>query len=197
MTSSDAKLEATIDAQAAELARLNEAIVMDVVGIAQAAGDLRDALDALDDKLDARDLRGAADLGYRDIASAFIFLQRTLGALNGTDNDLSATVSEVARAMGRSHEDVEPAVLAQLDAMRPKPKPDPLTTTMGVKGGLTLPETVRSHLGADTAATLRFELLPDGRVAVETTDPGPVPKLIAEIRGRTGRHTAPKGRDGT
>jgi bifunctional DNA-binding transcriptional regulator/antitoxin component of YhaV-PrlF toxin-antitoxin module len=193
MTDPDAKLEATIDAQAAELARLNEAIIMDVVGIAQAAGDLRDALDALDDKLDARDLRGAADLGYRDIASAFIFLQRTLGALNSTDGDLSAAVSEVAWAAGRSYEDVEPAVLTKLDAMHPKAESDPLMIKMGVKGKLTLPDAVRSHLGADTAATLCFEPLPDGRVVVEMTDPGPVPELRAEMRKRMNRLAAPEG----
>jgi hypothetical protein len=68
-----------LTARAAELETVDHAIIGEVVGVAQAAGDLRKALDALDGLLDDRQFEKAAASGYQDIASAFIFLQRTLG----------------------------------------------------------------------------------------------------------------------
>uniref|UniRef100_UPI00262C53AA hypothetical protein n=1 Tax=uncultured Jannaschia sp. TaxID=293347 RepID=UPI00262C53AA len=79
-----------------EIARLDDTLIMDVAGVAQATDEMRQALDALDQLLDAQAFERAAQLGYRDIASAFVFLQRTLGALQGSEHDRSALVSEVA-----------------------------------------------------------------------------------------------------
>lgn len=93
-------------------------------GVAQAAGDLRkalDALDALDGLLDDRKFEKAAALGYRDIASAFIFLQRTLGGLQSADLDRDAFTSSIAAQLHCAVEDAEPHVSARLQCLRPKP----------------------------------------------------------------------------
>lgn len=196
MTSANAMpnetLDVALETHATEFARLDEAIMLDAVGVAQAATDLRVALDAFDDLLDERRLEKAAALGYRDIASAFVFLQRTLGALQGTDHDLSAVVSEVAAATGRSYEDVEPAVLTRIGAMRPRPEADASKAVMGAKGRLALPDPVQAHLGVETGATLSFEPLPGGRVVMEVADPGPLADILAEMRVRMGRTASPE-----
>jgi len=56
-----------------------------VVGVAHAVGDLRKALDALEGLLGERQFEKAAASGYQEIASAFIFLQRTLGGLQSAE----------------------------------------------------------------------------------------------------------------
>ena len=76
-----ADADTILNARAAELETVDHAVIGEVVGIAQAIGDLRKALDALDGLLDERQFEKAAASGYQDIASAFIFLQRTLGGL--------------------------------------------------------------------------------------------------------------------
>ena len=71
-------------------------IIMEVVGVAHAVSDLRKALDKLDHLLDQRKFRDAADLGYRDIASRFIFLQRTLSGLDSAVYSKESLVSDIA-----------------------------------------------------------------------------------------------------
>ena len=180
---SDPDLDGILDARAADIARLDEAVVLDVVGVAQAAHQMRVALDALDDLLAERRLKKAAALGYRDIASAFVFLQRTLGALQTTDHDLSALVSEVAGAMRSAYEDVEPHVLARMMNMRAgRAENAGMTATVRTKGRVDLPEDVRDHLGVETGGTLRFEPMEDGLVAVVLEDAGERSDILAELR---------------
>jgi Cdc6-like AAA superfamily ATPase len=116
-----AEAETILAARAAELESIDDTIMCEAAGVAQAAGDLRKALDALDGLLDERKFEKAAVLGYRDIASAFIFLQRTLGGLQSADLDRDAFTSSIAAQLHCAFEDAEPHVSARLQCLKPKP----------------------------------------------------------------------------
>lgn len=113
-------IEDVLDARGGDLDHLDDTVMGEVVGIAHAAGDLRKALDVLDRVLDERRFEAAAALGYADIASAFIFLQRTLGGLQVAEYRKHALISEVAQEMRLAYEEVEPHVTARLKSSQPK-----------------------------------------------------------------------------
>jgi hypothetical protein len=107
--------------RAAELESIDQSIMGEVVGVAQAVGDMRKALGALDVVLNERHFEQAAALGYGEIASAFIFLQRALGGLQSADLDREAFTSSIAEQLKCSFEDAEPHVAALLQCLKPKP----------------------------------------------------------------------------
>ncbi|MRU17107.1 hypothetical protein FDP25_16830 [Roseovarius sp. A21] len=111
-----------IDAKAGELETVDQAVMGQVVGVAQAIGDMRKALDALDGLLDDRQFEKAAAAGYQDIAAAFIFLQRTLGGLHSAELDRHTFISSVAKELQCAYEDAEPFVAARLQCLKPKPE---------------------------------------------------------------------------
>ncbi|MGB3556458.1 MAG: hypothetical protein WBA25_17655 [Jannaschia sp.] len=114
------EVETILDARAEDLRQIDDAIFGDAVGVAQAAGQLREALDAIDTCLGERRFEAAAALGYRDIASAFIFLQRTLGGLQTAEHRKHGLISDVAQKVRCTYEDVEPHVTARLQCAQPK-----------------------------------------------------------------------------
>ncbi|MEC3863281.1 hypothetical protein VK792_18485 [Mesobacterium sp. TK19101] len=109
-----------LNARRAELETVDQAVMGEVVGVAQAIGDLRNALDALDGHLDDRKFERAAALGYQDIASAFIFLQRTLGGLQSAEHIRHEFISSIAEQLQCPHEDAEPLVAARLQCLKPR-----------------------------------------------------------------------------
>ncbi|QBY01427.1 hypothetical protein E2K80_12420 [Rhodophyticola sp. CCM32] len=109
-----------LNARRTELETIDQAIMGEVIGVAQAIGDLRKALDALDGHLDEREFESAAALGYQDIASAFIFLQRTLGGLQSAEHNRHEFISSIAEQLQCAHEDAEPLVTARLQCLEPK-----------------------------------------------------------------------------
>ncbi|KQB95082.1 hypothetical protein AL073_18175 [Loktanella sp. 1ANDIMAR09] len=117
-----ADADRVLDARTGELETVDQAVMDEVVGVAQAVGDLRKALDALDVQLDARQFEKAAALGYQDIASAFIFLQRTLGGLQSAELNRHAFISSIAEELQCAHEDAEPFVAPRLQCLKPRPE---------------------------------------------------------------------------
>lgn len=115
-----ADAERVLDERTGELETVDQAMMGEVVGVAQAVGDLRKALDALDVQLDARQFEKAAALGYQDIASAFIFLQRTLGGLQSAELNRHAFISSVAEELQCAYEEAEPFVAARLHSLKPR-----------------------------------------------------------------------------
>lgn len=109
-----------LTARAAELEALDDTIIFEVAGVAQAADDVRKALDALDGLLGDRQFEKAAALGYREIASAFIFLQRTLGGLQSADFKRHDFTSSMAASLNCAFEEAEPHVVARLQCMKPR-----------------------------------------------------------------------------
>ena len=103
-----------------EINNLDNALMMEVVGAAEAMNRLRNALDQLEACLDKRDFDAAANLGYRDIASNFICLQRTLGGLQHQENKKSQLISDIARRSGVGvYEVVAPFVNELLQSSKP------------------------------------------------------------------------------
>ena len=116
------KVASILDARATELKAVDDAIIGEVIGVAQAAGEMRKALDKLDDLLDERQFEKAAALGYEDIATAFIFLQRTLGGLISDKLNRHSFISSIAQELQCAYEDAEALVAVRLNCLKPKPE---------------------------------------------------------------------------
>ena len=116
-----ADAETILTARAAELEAIDDTIMCEVAGVAQAIGDMRKALDTLDGLLSERRFEKAAALGYGEVASAFVFLQRTLGGLQSADLDRESFTSSIAEQLKCSFEDAETHVAARLQCFKPKP----------------------------------------------------------------------------
>ena len=90
---------------------------------------LRKALDKVADFTKRNDCEGAAGLGYGDVSSAYIFLQRALGDLQSTGQRRDELISEIAGKVGYAFEDVT-SVLPDADYIVPAvassdtPQPD-------------------------------------------------------------------------
>lgn len=114
------EVEQVIGSMRKRIDAIDEALIMEVVGVAQALDELRKALDEVDACLDSRDFEEAADLGYRSVSSGFIFLQRTLGALKSQNDQKSVVVSEVAVKLVCAYEEALPHVEAAMQSAHPR-----------------------------------------------------------------------------
>lgn len=102
-----------------QLAALDDEFFGEVVGVAQAVDALRGALKRVSAALDARQFEKASALGYAQVASEFIFLQRTLGGLQGACLHKEQIVQELAAELRWSYEDVLPKVDAVMESASP------------------------------------------------------------------------------
>lgn len=89
---------------------LDQETMMEVVGVAQALGGLRKALDNVDACLNNRTFEQASNLGYKDVSSEYVFLQRVLGGLQSLVMKKQVIVQEVAFQARCAYEEVEPFV---------------------------------------------------------------------------------------
>ena len=113
-------IQNAIDESLEEIRELDEALMMEVVGVAEAIDRLRGALDQLNACLDEREFERASDLGYRNIASNFIFLQRTLCGLQQQALKKSRIISDIALRSGVGvYEQVAPFVEEILQSSMP------------------------------------------------------------------------------
>lgn len=125
---SENKIEQAIADAMAEIAAVDELLMMEVVGVAQALSQLKEALDKVDECLDKRDFSKASDLGYADVASEFIFLQRTLAGLQSAEHQKEGLISKIVmKANARSYEEVEPFVNAKMDSAKERTNQDKLS----------------------------------------------------------------------
>ena len=112
------QVEAIIASRRTEIARVDEDMIHDVVGVAQAVDDLRKALDEVKSCIDRRQLEKAADVGCGSVSSGFVFLQRTLGGLHERCTDKARIVQDVAATLGCAYEDALPHVDAVMGSAR-------------------------------------------------------------------------------
>ena len=96
-----------------ELDDIGMTLAIESAGVAQAVDALRKALDKVEDCLNNRHYEAVANLGYKDVSSEFIFLQRTLGSLLTAAHDRQRLISDIAGESQLSYEVVEPLVEAQ------------------------------------------------------------------------------------
>lgn len=113
-------VEQIIDSMRERIDAVEENLVMGVAGVSQAIDELRKALVEVDTCLDSRDFEQAAALGYRSVSSGFIFLQRTLGALQSSYDQKSEIVSEIAGNLGCAYEEALPHVDAVMQSAHPR-----------------------------------------------------------------------------
>lgn len=115
MTTHDAdlikRIQASIAQRAEQLKEVDFALVIERAGVSQAEDSLRKALDKLKQLLDNDEDEAASDLGYGDISSNYIFLQRTLGSLKLAALNRSSAISDIAGDTGQAYETVAPFAL--------------------------------------------------------------------------------------
>ncbi len=106
----------------------DEALIMGVAGVVHSMTDLRTALSSLDSLLSQRRFEKAASLGYRDISSNYVFLQRTLGALQKADDNKAKIIQDVAMKTQLPYEEAAPFVDRLMESSIPR---GPTTTLRG------------------------------------------------------------------
>jgi hypothetical protein len=109
-----------IDAMRERIDAVDQDLMMDIVGVSQALDELRKALDEVNSCLCSREFERAAALGYSSVSSGFVFLQRTLGALQDGQIQKSEIVSEIAGQLGCAYEEVLPHVDAVMSSAHPR-----------------------------------------------------------------------------
>ncbi len=92
----------------------------------------------IDACLDKRKFEEASQLGYRDIASEFIFLQRCLGALNDAVTQKQKVIQDICIELCNEldnicYEEVAPLVEAQIENLEPIDKPMKIEILIGEK----------------------------------------------------------------
>lgn len=100
-------------------------------GVFQALCQLRQALNLMEKSLNDRDYEKASSLGYSEIASEFIFLQRTLGGLQSETIERQKIVQDIAMATRCAYEDVAPYVEQHMDCLKLRKKSEVIDITIG------------------------------------------------------------------
>jgi hypothetical protein len=113
------RVERLVGSKRKELAALDDEFFGEVVGVAQAVDALRTALKQISAALESRQFEKASAIGYGKVAEEFIFLQRTLGGLQGACLHKEKLVSDLALTLRCPYEDVLPKVEAVLQSARP------------------------------------------------------------------------------
>lgn len=96
-----------------QLEQLKEAsneIIGDSIGTHQAVKQLKKTLDQILNLTHNQKLEEASSLGYNQLASDFIFLQRCLGGLHHTQNKIYSLTSQIAINNKSTFEEVYPEV---------------------------------------------------------------------------------------
>jgi hypothetical protein len=70
------------------------------------------------DLLTAKDYQAVGQLGYGEVASGFIFLQRVMGGMQMNGLRRSSTISEIAAEAGLTYEQVDPFAEAAIAEAR-------------------------------------------------------------------------------
>jgi hypothetical protein len=104
------KILSLINAKAAAIEALDDALMMEVVGVTMALDELRKALDLLEAHLDERAFEEASRVGYQDVAHHFVYMQRTLAGLQTVTHQKEALISTLAQEANVAYENVVPYV---------------------------------------------------------------------------------------
>jgi hypothetical protein len=104
------KIITIIDGKAADIERLDNDIMMEVVGVAMALDKLRASLDRVETLMDEREFEKASHVGYQEVAEYFVYVQRTLGGLQTAAHQKEALVSAIAQEARAAYEEVAPYV---------------------------------------------------------------------------------------
>ena len=131
-------IEKIISQKKNEIKGVDEDFFGNVVGISQALGQLRSALDKIDKCLNQREFSKASDLGYSDVSSEFIFLQRCLGGLNDTVMQKEKIIQNICVELGNEldnirYEEIAPFVELEIESLKPVTQPPKIEILLGEK----------------------------------------------------------------
>lgn len=113
-------IENIVSGMSEDIKTVDEEIMADVSGVAQALGQLREALDKVSKCLDQRQFSKASSLGYNEVSSEFIFLQRVLGGLQSSQGNKQKLIQDVALKAKVSYEEAFPFIDKHMDLSNPK-----------------------------------------------------------------------------
>jgi len=111
-----AQIAASLKSQIKEV---DDGIIGETIGIAQAMSEIQKALTELDMALQNREYEQASQIGYESVTSNFVFLQRVLGCLQRACSDRELLVTEVARQAGCAYEEAMPHVHRMMVSAHP------------------------------------------------------------------------------
>ena len=131
-------IENIISQKKNEIKNIDDAFIGNVIGVAQALEQLKDALKKIDACLDQRDFEKASSLGYNDVSSEFIFLQRCLGSLNDTVRQKDKITQDICLKLCNEldnvrNEEVAPLVEQEIESLTPKDTPMKIEVVLGKK----------------------------------------------------------------
>ncbi len=121
-----------------EIKNIEDGFFGDIVGVAQALGRLKEALDKVDVCLDKREFEKASSLGYGAVSSEFIFLQHCLGGINDTVGQKEKLIQDVCLELCKKldnvrNEEVAPLVEQEIESLKPINNPIKIEILLGKK----------------------------------------------------------------
>ena len=127
----DKAIRAAIDQQAQKLEEIDQSTMHS--GVYQAVHQLRQVLNQVEQSLQQRDYEKASSLGYSEVASEFVFLQRTLGGLLDSVHDKQAFIQDIALQTKTPYEGVATLVEQRMASLKPARKTANIDITIGEK----------------------------------------------------------------
>ena len=118
----------SIENKLEKIKEIDENLMQDVCSVAQSIGQFVDLCEKIDNCLMSREFDKITDkLGYGEMGSAFIFIQRTIGSLQEAGRQKQILIQDIACETLTSYDDVEPQVNEHLESIIPRtPKPTAL-----------------------------------------------------------------------
>ena len=115
---------------------IDDCFYADMSGVAQAVAQLKGALDKVSSCLNQREFEQASALGYNEISSEFIFLQRCLGGLNDTVMKKEKLTQDICFEVSNEidqvkNEEVAVLVESQMESLKPIVKPKKIEIALG------------------------------------------------------------------
>jgi len=129
-------IEKAIKKNTNSIHNIDESFYADMAGVTQAVGQLKEALDKVETYLNQGEFEQASALGYSDVSSEFIFLQRCLGGLNDTVMQKEKLVQDVCIELANEldnpkYEEVSPLVEKEMESLKPVIKPTTIEISLG------------------------------------------------------------------
>lgn len=110
------KIAEIVNSKLDDIKALDEALIIEVSGVAIAIDKLRSAVSLVEAHLNDRLFEQASQVGYQEVSQEFVFLQRTLAGLQSATHKKEALISDITLAasvalnISVAYEDVQPYV---------------------------------------------------------------------------------------
>jgi hypothetical protein len=121
-----------------DIKNIDDSFFGNVGGVSQAIARLKDALEKIEICLDRREFIEASNLGYSEVSSEFVFLQRVLGGLNDTVTQKDILIQDICLELCNqlkkvSYEEVAPFVTQEMESLKPNETPQKIEIFLGKK----------------------------------------------------------------